>query len=114
MTEETPNERLPAKMEHEQGWLLSHVIDAEQFPALSMGRRYFMQDAILLALQDKPIPEEQAAALLCSGTPLEDVFLQWVPMEEKQAELLHQAIRVCADSRLSGQKKNDQTDGGTI
>ena len=63
MTVEAMNERLLAKMEHEQGRFLSRVIDTEQFPALSMWRRYYVQDAILLVLQDRPIPEEQAAAL---------------------------------------------------
>ena len=43
---------------------LSRVIDAEQFLALSMGRRYYVQDTILVALQDSP--SRKSKLLYCS------------------------------------------------
>lgn len=100
MEENKMNDRLLAKMENEQNRYLSDLIDADEVRALSMSRKYHICEDLIHALRREPVTEAQAAALLCSDTPLDDVYYQLVGMAEQRHRLLHQAIEDMADNNL--------------
>lgn len=100
MEENKMNDRLLAKMENEQNRYLGELIDADEVRALTMSRKYHFCEDLIHALRRQPITEAQAAALLCSDTPLDDVYCQLVGMAEQRHCLLHQAIENLAESNL--------------
>ena len=65
-----------------------------------MSRKYHICEDLIQALRRQPITEAHAAALLCSDTPLDDVYYQLVSMSEQRQHLLHQAIEDLADNNL--------------
>lgn len=99
MEENKMNDRLLAKMENEQNRYLGELIEAEEVRALSMSRKYHICEDLIHALRRQPITEAQAA-LLCSDTPLDDVYYQLMGMAEQRHCLLHQAIEDLAERNL--------------
>ena len=77
------------RLENEQNRYLGELIEADEVRALSMSRKYHICEDLIHALRRQPITEAQAAALLCSDTPLENVYYQLVSMAEQRHSLLH-------------------------
>lgn len=78
------NERLLAKMENEQSEFLAALIEANPIEALSMSKRYHVQEAIIHALRIEPISEKQALALLKCSRPLSSVYRHWERLKHRQ------------------------------
>lgn len=112
MLEKELNDRLLAKMDYEQDRFLTCMLQTEPIRGMVMSKRYHIQDAILDVLQRNPLSSKQAAALLCSDTPLADVYFQWVEMWGDQEKLLHQAIADCADIHIQNLSKAEPDKGG--
>ena len=100
MTNEELNTALYKKMFAEQeqfkGWLLTQPPER----ILEHSYEYTVREDFLLSLEYNDLPSSQAAALLASPTPLDDLFHQYEKMESSHME----EVWVCFESRAEQMK----------
>ena len=94
-------EKCFAAQEHYKKWILS--LPPEEI--LNHTYEYTIREDILLALETDDLSDEQAAALLSSPSPLDDVFHAFEQIEGDHMDLIRSCIEARADDILEAQRE---------
>ena len=93
VSSEELNDRLVAKMEHEQERLSERMQGADGIRLLPLAYEYMVREELIFALRCGPtIDGPYAAAMLQSDTPLEDLYLFWKQRMQERLQFYGQAI----------------------
>ena len=93
VSSEELNDRLVAKMEHEQERLSERMQGADGIRLLPLAYEYMVREELIFALRRGPtIDGPYAAAMLQSDTPLEDLYLFWKQRMQERLQFYGQAI----------------------
>lgn len=105
MNNEQLNTALYEKMFEEQakyrGWLLTQPPEE----ILNHTYEYTVREDILMSLENNDISDEQAAALLKSSSPLDDVFREFEKLETGYMDTVLECITDRADSVLQAERE---------
>ena len=93
MTNEELNTALYKKMFAEQEQFKDWLLTQPPQEILNHAYEYTMREDILLSLEYNDLTDSQAAALLASPTPLDDLFHQYEKMESSHMEEVWPALK---------------------
>ena len=94
-------EKMHDEQEQYKAWLL------QQSPPeiLSHAQEYVIREGILSAMDNTAFTERQTEALLCSDSPVADIYQTWQGEENSIIEEITYAIECCADDLM---RENDR------
>lgn len=94
-------EKMAAEQQTFRAWLKAQPPDE----ILNHAAEFTVREDILMEMRVLNLPEQQAAALLASPTPLEDVYQEWNKVETHHMEDIRDMIESCTGEML---KENDK------
>ena len=106
METEKLNQALYDKMAEEQKSFRDWLMEQPPGEILNHAYEYSAREDILMAMEESNLPEQQAAALLKSPSPLADVYKDFCKIETGQMETVRDCIEARADAMLEAEKES--------